>query len=168
MTIIDSTCSIYGSVNSPNNNYNLDQCASCQLTDDTDNKKEIVENHFDHVESNNDELVKRDNDLHILNATRQFQFDCVKQIYADLLFAWQLFETRCNVLNYVKIDNNYQKINQFVFGYSNHCQLCNYPIRNSSQCKNCKRLIMDCSICHIKVKGKVYRLFIQIRYIILD
>lgn len=123
---------------------------SCQQS--TDQKKEDS-NYLDHVKCNSDELVKRDNDLRILNVNRQFQFDCIKQVYADLLFSWRLFEQRCSLLNYVKIDHNYQKISEYTFDYSNRCTICKEIIPNNSQCKNCRRSVVRCSICHVSVKG---------------
>lgn len=157
---------MYGSVNSPNNNFrsigggsylnnafNLDQCMSCQLSIDNNKKETNSDNYLEHVKCSNDELIKRDQDLRILNVNRQFQFDCIKQIYSDLLFSWKLFEQRCNLLNYVKIDNNYQKMSQYVFDYANYCLTCNELLHNNSQCKNCKKATFKCSICHISVRG---------------
>lgn len=173
LTVIDSTCSVYGSANSPNHNnfrsigggsfvnnvFNLDRCECCQPA--IEDRKEHVDNRLEQVKCTSDELAKRDNDLRILNPNRQFQFDCLKQSYADLLYCWRLLEQRCSVLNYVRIENNYQKVSQYTFDYSNYCPTCKELIRNNSQCRNCRRVVVECSICHISVKGKLA--FLRVR-----
>lgn len=97
--------------------------------------------------------LKSNSSLQILNVKKQFKYDCIKQIYADLLFGWRLFEQRCSILNYVKEENNYQRSNQSKVGYSNRCSNCNELVNNNSQCKNCRKLVIECSVCHISVKG---------------
>ena len=168
VTVIDSTCcSVYGSVNSPNHNnfrsigggsfvnnvFNLDRCECCQPS--ADEKKENADNYLEHIKCSSDELAQRDNDLRILSPSRQFQFDCLKQSYADLLYSWRLLEQRCSLLNYVRIDNNYQKVSEYTFDYSNYCQTCKELIRNNAQCRNCRRVVVECQICHIAVKGRL-------------
>lgn len=129
---------------------------SCETTND---KKNNSNNYLEHIKSTNDELIKRNNDLHILDKKKQFLYDCLKQKYSDLLFAWKLFEKRACVLNYVKLDNNFQ-INQFSYDYSTHCLMCNKLLCSKTKCENCKllkfypQIDIKCSICHISVKGK--------------
>ncbi|XP_015789325.1 GATOR complex protein WDR59 isoform X2 [Tetranychus urticae] len=94
----------------------------------------------------------------MLDPRLNLYFDCIKQMYGDLLLRWGLLGKRTQLMKYVQDNFNFQQDDTLrsiniisICQYcSNHC-----PTSSSSQCMECKRLNLNCSLCNISVRGIV-------------
>jgi WD repeat-containing protein 59 len=76
--------------------------------------------------------------------------DSFKRVYAEILYRWDLLEARAQVLKYV--GSNYEQHRGVEFLAD--CLHCSKPAQGPN-CNICKRLALQCSICHISVRGKL-------------
>ena len=84
-------------------------------------------------------------------------FDNYRRFYADILFRWGLLEARILVLKYLSTPTEAHRGVDFV----TECSPCRQTVRGP-QCSLCKRLLLNCVICRVVVKGTVC--LIQISY----
>lgn len=101
----------------------------------------IVEHReFDEVGS--DRILKMIDEKNIL------QYDAYKKAYAEILHRWNLLDARTQVLKYLSSAPELHKGVEFV----TECKQCNKQVRGAS-CLFCKRLSLQCIICHVSVRG---------------
>ncbi|XP_059471344.1 GATOR complex protein WDR59 isoform X2 [Neocloeon triangulifer] len=74
--------------------------------------------------------------------------DCFKRVYAEILYRWELLEARAQVLKYVSTNIEVHKGVEFL----TDCLHCSKPAQGPS-CIFCKRLALQCAICHVSVRG---------------
>lgn len=75
-------------------------------------------------------------------------YDQFKKVYAEILYRWSLYEQRAQVLKYVSSVEEKHKGIEFL----NECYHCQKEIRGP-QCTYCKNYSLQCSVCHVAVKG---------------
>lgn len=84
-----------------------------------------------------------------------------------MLHRWRLLDARAQVLKHVSTTplDTHKGVE-----FQSECQLCG-KVSRGPQCMNCKRLALECVICHISVRGKfnfIYKTFpfLTIKYIV--
>lgn len=82
--------------------------------------------------------------------------DSFKRVYAEILYRWDLLEARAQVLKYV--GSNYEQHRGVEFLAD--CLHCSKPAQGPN-CNICKRLALQCSICHISVRGNDMELLLN-------
>ena len=92
----------------------------------------------------------------MLDPKLQYQYDSYKQIYADILYRWQLMEKRALILKCCLNVNSapHQGID-FVTECTNpYCEK-QYNTCRSPNCNYCKKPTLLCAICRMPVRGSV-------------
>ncbi|KAK1120006.1 hypothetical protein K0M31_012736 [Melipona bicolor] len=76
-------------------------------------------------------------------------YDGYKKAYAEVLHRWRLLDARAQVLKHVSTTplDTHKGVE-----FQSECQLCG-KVSRGPQCINCKRLALECVICHISVRG---------------
>ncbi|KAJ9579708.1 hypothetical protein L9F63_004634, partial [Diploptera punctata] len=92
-----------------------------------------------------------DKSLKILDDKNTLLYDIYKKAYAEVLHRWNLLDARAQVLKYMSTPGEPHRGVEFC----TECQYCNKQIRGPS-CVYCKRLALQCCICHVSVKGIKY------------
>ncbi|KAI9550538.1 hypothetical protein GHT06_005241 [Daphnia sinensis] len=90
----------------------------------------------------------RDKDLRLLDPKFNGLFDNYRRCYADILYRWGLLEARVLVLKYLSSPIDPHRGVDFV----TECIPCRTTVRGP-QCTLCKRLLLNCVICRVVVKG---------------
>ncbi|XP_059350855.1 GATOR complex protein WDR59-like isoform X2 [Daphnia carinata] len=90
----------------------------------------------------------RDKDLRLLDPKFSGLFDNYRRCYADILYRWGLLEARVLVLKYLSSPIDPHRGVDFV----TECNPCRTTARGP-QCTVCKRLLLNCVICRVVVKG---------------
>ncbi|RWS18045.1 WD repeat-containing protein 59-like isoform X5 [Dinothrombium tinctorium] len=101
------------------------------------------------------EAEKHEFNTKLIDPKLMFQYDCIKQVYADLLIRWGLYKQRAQLLKYVSSVNNFQlEMGWKWFNFTSICQKCRSHSQ-SSQCHNdkCKDFTLRCVVCRTSVKG---------------
>ncbi|XP_071498660.1 GATOR2 complex protein WDR59-like [Diadema antillarum] len=90
--------------------------------------------------------------MQLLDTIQRHQCDKFKRKYADILYKWNLLEARAEILNYVAYP---QKPPDSRLEYSNFLAECRRCHKRSStiQCRVCAKYALECSICHVAVRG---------------
>jgi hypothetical protein len=96
----------------------------------------------------------------MLDPKLQYQYDCYKQIYADILYRWQLMEKRALILKSL-MPSNVNQSQLFHVGVDFVTECCNplcekqYNTCRAPNCKYCYKPSLECAICRIPVRGAV-------------
>ncbi|XP_069692365.1 GATOR2 complex protein WDR59 isoform X2 [Periplaneta americana] len=99
----------------------------------------------EHREVNDSDSEKN---VKILQDKHSYLYDMYKKAYAEVLHRWNLLDARAQVLKYMSTTAESHRGVEFY----TECPYCNKQVRGPS-CLFCKRLAMQCSICHISVRG---------------
>ncbi|XP_053211853.1 GATOR complex protein WDR59-like [Panonychus citri] len=95
----------------------------------------------------------------MLDPQLNLYFDCIKQIYGDLLLRWGLLGKRAQLMKFVQENFNFQQDDSSLrsVNFASICQHCSVKCStsSSSQCNQCKKLNLNCSLCNISVRGLV-------------
>ncbi|KAF5288970.1 hypothetical protein FQA39_LY03849 [Lamprigera yunnana] len=75
-------------------------------------------------------------------------YEYYKLAYAEMLYRWGLLYNRAEILKYLCTPTEVHRGVEFL----TDCHKCKEPSRSTS-CTNCKRISLECIICHISVKG---------------
>ncbi|ELT94839.1 hypothetical protein CAPTEDRAFT_124558 [Capitella teleta] len=86
--------------------------------------------------------------MRMLDSAASQQYDHYKRVYADLLFRWGLLNHRALILKYVGPPTDFHK----GLECKAQCQHCTHDSKDV-QCVRCNKYVLQCSICHITVKG---------------
>ncbi|CAH1780353.1 unnamed protein product [Owenia fusiformis] len=100
------------------------------------------------VDSKQLELEQHEANMLILDPAKRHQYDAFKKAYANILYQWGLMEQRNEILKFVSTPPEPHKGIEFV----TVCHHCRKEVRGA-QCGSCKYAGLQCSICHIAVKG---------------
>ncbi|XP_067001039.2 GATOR2 complex protein WDR59 [Anabrus simplex] len=121
----------------------LKQNRSNSWSDSLDDFKftSIVE-HRESIDSDSERNMK------MLDEKNTVLYDSFKKAYAEILYRWHLFDARAQVLKYLSIVPDAHRGVEFF----TECQYCSKQVRGAS-CLYCKRLSLQCAICHVSVKG---------------
>ncbi|XP_021927704.1 GATOR complex protein WDR59-like isoform X3 [Zootermopsis nevadensis] len=122
----------------------LKQNRSNSWSDSLDDFKFIstIVEHAEVYDSESEKSVK------ILEEKNSHLYDTYKKAYSEILHRWNLLDARAQVLKYMTTP---PEIHRGVEFYS-ECQYCNSKVRGAG-CLVCKRLIFQCSICNLSVRG---------------
>ncbi|XP_046440628.1 GATOR complex protein WDR59-like isoform X2 [Daphnia pulex] len=90
----------------------------------------------------------KDKDFRLLDPKFNGLFDNYRRCYADILYRWGLLEARVLVLKYLSTPIDPHRGVDFV----TECVPCRTTVRGP-QCTLCKRLLLNCVICRVVVKG---------------
>ncbi|XP_066594215.1 GATOR2 complex protein WDR59 isoform X2 [Prorops nasuta] len=76
-------------------------------------------------------------------------YDSYKKAYAEVLHRWKLLDARAQVLKHVSttLMDTHKEVD-----FHCECEICGI-VSWGPQCSSCKRLIFECVICHISVRG---------------
>ncbi|RWS23227.1 WD repeat-containing protein 59-like protein [Leptotrombidium deliense] len=81
------------------------------------------------------EVERHEFNTKIIDPKLMLQYDCVKQVYADLLMRWRLHEKRAQILKYVSSANNFQlDLGWKQINFTSICSKCKKDC-NGPQCK---------------------------------
>ncbi|XP_054165460.1 GATOR complex protein WDR59-like isoform X2 [Oppia nitens] len=117
----------------------------------------LINNRSDNL-SEQLELETHETNNKMLEPKLQFQFDCYKQIYADILYRWQLMDKRALIL---KSCTNINQSQLFPSGvdFVTECQnpVCEkqYTTSRAPYCSHCRQPTLKCVICRMPVRGAV-------------
>ncbi|XP_045471317.1 GATOR complex protein WDR59 isoform X2 [Harmonia axyridis] len=75
-------------------------------------------------------------------------YEYYKLAYAEILHRWGLLYNRAEVLTYLSTPQEQHKGVEFL----SECKSCSKPSRSSS-CSSCRKLTLNCIICHLSVRG---------------
>ncbi|XP_076764679.1 WD repeat domain 59 isoform X1 [Xylocopa sonorina] len=120
------------------NFQNLKQHRSNSWSDSLDDLKLIQDTFGDSVKN-----------IRLLDEKYTALYDGYKKAYAEVLHRWRLLDARAQVLKHVSTTP--LDIHKGV-EFQSECQLCG-KVSRGPQCINCKRLALECVICHISVRG---------------
>ncbi|XP_013403899.1 GATOR complex protein WDR59 isoform X2 [Lingula anatina] len=97
-----------------------------------------------------DELEKERHEckMRLLDPRKLVQYDSFKEIYGNILYRWGLKDKRAMVLKYCYLEPKPHKGLSFV----TICFYCRQETR-VGQCGTCKNYGLQCSICHLAVRG---------------
>ncbi|KAJ1524264.1 hypothetical protein ONE63_010778 [Megalurothrips usitatus] len=84
----------------------------------------------------------------MLDEKKTCLYDEYKRVYADVLHRWGLLDARAQVMKYMSSGPEVHRGVEFVA----ECQHCCVTSSRAS-CVDCKRLSLQCVICHISVRG---------------
>ncbi|XP_017879158.1 GATOR complex protein WDR59 isoform X2 [Ceratina calcarata] len=120
------------------NFQNLKQHRSNSWSDSLDDLKLIQDTFGDSARS-----------IRLLDEKYTALYDGYKKAYAEVLHRWRLLDARAQVLKHVSTTplDTHKGVE-----FQSECQLCGKQSRGP-QCINCKRLALECVICHISVRG---------------
>ncbi|XP_076222881.1 WD repeat domain 59 isoform X2 [Nomia melanderi] len=120
------------------NFQNLKQHRSNSWSDSLDYLKFIQDSLGDSVKS-----------IRLLDEKYTTLYDGYKKSYAEVLHRWRLLDARAQVLKHVSTTplDTHKGVE-----FQSECQLCT-KVSRGPQCINCKRLALECVICHISVRG---------------
>lgn len=120
------------------NFQNLKQHRSNSWSDSLDDLKLIQDTFGDSVKS-----------IRLLDEKYTTLYDGYKKAYAEVLHRWRLLDARAQVLKHVSTTplDTHKGVE-----FQSECQLCG-KVSRGPQCMNCKRLALECVICHISVRG---------------
>ncbi|XP_049822756.1 GATOR complex protein WDR59 isoform X2 [Aethina tumida] len=76
-------------------------------------------------------------------------YEYYKLVYAETLHRWRLIYKRAEVIKYMCAPAESHKGVQF----TPECKECQVSVKESCCCVRCKRLSLQCAICHISVRG---------------
>ncbi|XP_034236039.1 GATOR complex protein WDR59 isoform X2 [Thrips palmi] len=91
-------------------------------------------------------LFTNSNEKGMLDEKKTWLYDEYKRIYADVLHRWGLLGARAKVMKYMSATPEVHRGVEFV-------TVCCSGQNNSATCGECKRLSLQCVICHISVRG---------------
>nr|CAD7194661.1 unnamed protein product [Timema douglasi] len=83
----------------------------------------------------------------MLDERNVYLYDTYKKVYAEILHSWDLLNARAQVLKYLSTTPPPHVGVEFC----SECQHCSKPVRGAS-CNSCKKLILQCAICHLSVR----------------
>lgn len=86
--------------------------------------------------------------IQLLDPKMFAKYDEYKNVYAEILYRWNLLQQRAQVLKYVSVAPEKHKGIEFL----TECQDCKKDVRGV-QCLQCKNYSLHCAICHLAVKG---------------
>ncbi|KAJ8687709.1 hypothetical protein QAD02_023503 [Eretmocerus hayati] len=87
--------------------------------------------------------------VRLLDGKNTSLYDVYKKAYAEILHRWRLLDVRAQVLKHVSsVSCDVQKSIEF----QSECLSCNKSCKGP-QCSTCKRLVFQCVICHISIRG---------------
>ncbi|XP_076648251.1 WD repeat domain 59 isoform X3 [Halictus rubicundus] len=120
------------------NFQNLKQHRSNSWSDSLDDLKLIQDTFGDSVKN-----------IRLLDEKYTTLYDGYKKAYAEVLHRWRLLDARAQVLKHVSTTplDTHKGVE-----FQSECQLCS-KVSRGPQCVNCKRLALECVICHISVRG---------------
>ncbi|XP_076291004.1 WD repeat domain 59 isoform X3 [Lasioglossum baleicum] len=120
------------------NFQNLKQHRSNSWSDSLDDLKLIQDTCGDSVKN-----------IRLLDEKYTTLYDGYKKAYAEVLHRWRLLDARAQVLKHVSTTplDTHKGVE-----FQSECQLCS-KVSRGPQCVNCKRLALECVICHISVRG---------------
>ncbi|OAD54322.1 WD repeat-containing protein 59 [Eufriesea mexicana] len=120
------------------NFQNLKQHRSNSWSDSLDDLKLIQDTFGDSVKN-----------IRLLDEKYTTLYDGYKKAYAEVLHRWRLLDARAQVLKHVSTTplDTHKGVE-----FQSECQLCG-KVSRGPQCINCKRLALECVICHISVRG---------------
>ncbi|KAG7207480.1 hypothetical protein KM043_009113 [Ampulex compressa] len=106
-------------------------------------------------ESLDDLKIMQDNlgdsakNIRLLDEKYTALYDGYKKAYAEVLHRWNLLDARAQVLKHVSTTplDTHKGVE-----FQSECQTCG-KVSRGPQCLNCKRLALQCVICHISVRG---------------
>ncbi|XP_076671649.1 WD repeat domain 59 isoform X3 [Andrena cerasifolii] len=120
------------------NFQNLKQHRSNSWSDSLDDLKFIQDTFGDSVKH-----------IRLLDEKYTTLYDGYKKAYAEVLHRWRLLDARAQVLKHVSTTHlDTHKGVEF----QSECQICT-KVSRGPQCISCKRLALECVICHISVRG---------------
>ncbi|GFG32156.1 hypothetical protein Cfor_09334, partial [Coptotermes formosanus] len=99
----------------------------------------------EHTEINDTDSEKS---VKMLDEKNSHLYDTYKKAYSEILHRWNLLDARAQVLKYMSTP---AEVHRGVEFYS-ECQNCNNKVRGAS-CLMCKRLVLQCSVCNLSVRG---------------
>ncbi|XP_043265294.1 GATOR complex protein WDR59 isoform X1 [Colletes gigas] len=120
------------------NFQNLKHHRSNSWSDSLDDLKLIQDTFGDSVKS-----------IRLLDEKYTTLYDGYKKAYAEVLHRWRLLDARAQVLKHVSTTplDTHKGVE-----FQSECQICN-KVSRGPQCISCKRLALECVICHISVRG---------------
>ncbi|XP_050579579.1 GATOR complex protein WDR59 isoform X2 [Bombus affinis] len=120
------------------NFQNLKQHRSNSWSDSLDDLKLIQDTFGDSVKN-----------IRLLDEKYTALYDGYKKAYAEVLHRWRLLDARAQVLKHVSTTplDTHKGVE-----FQSECQLCG-KVSRGPQCISCKRLALECVICHISVRG---------------
>ncbi|KAG1704370.1 GATOR complex protein WDR59 [Nymphon striatum] len=127
---------------------NLKTNRSNSWSDSLDEARDELKVSIDMQEFNDLDKEQLHQNSQLLDPKLNWQYDQFKQIYARLLYRWNLLIPRAQVLKYVSIPPQKHKGIEFL----NDCHYCGRDGRGA-HCIYCKNYSLQCVICHVAVKG---------------
>ncbi|XP_076242534.1 WD repeat domain 59 isoform X2 [Calliopsis andreniformis] len=120
------------------NFQNLKQHRSNSWSDSLDDLKLIQDTFGDSVKN-----------IRLLDEKHTTLYDGYKKAYAEVLHRWRLLDARAQVLKHVSTTplDTHRGVE-----FQSECQMC-CKVNKGPQCTSCKRLALECVICHISVRG---------------
>ncbi|XP_029054002.1 GATOR complex protein WDR59 isoform X1 [Osmia bicornis bicornis] len=120
------------------NFQNLKQHRSNSWSDSLDDLKLIQDTFRDSVKH-----------IRLLDEKYTTLYDGYKKAYAEVLHRWRLLDARAQVLKHVSATplDTHKGVE-----FQSECQICG-KVSRGPQCISCKRLALECVICHISVRG---------------
>ncbi|KAL3280859.1 hypothetical protein HHI36_004087 [Cryptolaemus montrouzieri] len=89
-----------------------------------------------------------DDPTRTVKSTTSTIYEYYKLAYAETLYRWGLLYNRAEVLKYLSTSQETHKGVEFL----SECKHCMKSTR-ASNCSSCRRLTLNCTICHISVRG---------------
>ncbi|XP_056267913.1 GATOR complex protein WDR59 [Pseudoliparis swirei] len=94
------------------------------------------------------EREQHDMNKRLLDPSNSLQFDDFKKVYGEILYRWGLRAQRADVLQFTSRPPEPHR--GLEFGV--YCSHCRSPSRGP-RCTACRRLALQCSVCHVAVRG---------------
>ncbi|KAK7790146.1 hypothetical protein R5R35_009355 [Gryllus longicercus] len=128
----------------------LKQNRSNSWSDSLDDFKfnSIVEHREFSDSSDREKPMKNSGPCKMLDEKNTFLYDSYKKAYAEILYRWNLLDARAQVLKYLSSAPETHRGVEFL----TECRFCCKQVRGAS-CPFCKRLSLQCAICHVSVRG---------------